>query len=140
MKEVRIFECRAVSILMSEPDAVGLVSFLASCVVSPPNPPSPGWLGPAPFMSCERGLRIGRVSGRFMSAVLYLSQSHVRIDRLFCFLVCFGFVEIPANSLMTIEELVRNEIELALMALGSLPWAEHQVACLAGYAMSAMGH
>ena len=45
-------------------------------------------------MSCERGLRIGRVSGRFMSAVLYLSQSHVRIDRLFCFLVCFGFVEI----------------------------------------------
>ena len=71
-------------------------------------------------MSCERGLRIGRVSGRFMSAVLYLSQSHVRIDRLFCFLVCFGFVEIPANSLMTIEELVRN-------------------ACLAGYAMSAMG-
>ena len=27
---------------------------------------------------------------------------------------------------MTIEELVRNEIELALMALGSLPWAEHQ--------------
>ena len=105
---------------------LGSFFFLASRVVSPPNPPSPGWLGPAPFMSCERVLRIGRVSGRFMSAVLYLSQSHVRIDRLFCFLVCFGFVEIPADSLMTIEELVRNEIELALMALGSLPWAEHQ--------------
>ena len=90
---------------------LGSFSFLASRVVSPPNPPSPGWLGPAPFMSCERVLRIGRVSGRFMSAVL--SQSHVRIDRLFCFLVCFGFVEIPSDSLMTIEELIRDEIELA---------------------------
>jgi hypothetical protein len=98
---------------MSEPDAVGLVSFLASRVVSPPNPPSPGWLGPAPFMSCERVLRIGRVSGRFMSAVLYLSQSHVRIDRLFCSLVCFCFVGIPSDSLMTIEELIRDEIEVA---------------------------
>ena len=48
-------------------------------------------------MSCERVLLIGRVSGRFMSAVLYLSQSHVRIDRLFCFLVCSGFLEIPSE-------------------------------------------